>query len=252
MRASARLVVVVGLSVAAPALAQSFANGNFETGDLSGWTVVNTVNGVGAPGSVATIDIDGTGPLGSSYAAAFMVGQAQFSSGQQCGIEMTQSLGLMAGVQYTVTFDWSAQRIANVGNVGGLFTLIVDGAPIFTVDAGDISGTAPAYGHFSANYTPPASGTASVGIRITRPYLVPGDLTDYVDHVAISGGSAPCYANCDNSTVQPILNVLDFTCFLNRFAARDSYANCDGSTTQPVLNVLDFTCFLNQFAAGCT
>ena len=30
------------------------------------------------------------------------------------------------------------------------------------------------------------------------------------------------------------------------------YANCDNSTTAPVLNVLDFSCFLNRFAAGCT
>ncbi len=60
-----------------------------------------------------------------------------------------------------------------------------------------------------------------------------------------------CYANCDNSTQAPILNVADFTCFLNRFAAGDSYANCDQSTQPPVLNVADFTCFLNQFAAGC-
>ena len=29
------------------------------------------------------------------------------------------------------------------------------------------------------------------------------------------------------------------------------YANCDGSTSAPVLNVLDFTCFLQKFAAGC-
>ena len=64
--------------------------------------------------------------------------------------------------------------------------------------------------------------------------------------------AAPCYPNCDGSTVAPILNVLDFGCFLNRFAAGDSYANCDGSTTPPVLNVLDFTCFLNKFAAGCS
>jgi hypothetical protein len=29
------------------------------------------------------------------------------------------------------------------------------------------------------------------------------------------------------------------------------YANCDGSTTAPVLNVADFTCFLQKYAAGC-
>ncbi len=60
-----------------------------------------------------------------------------------------------------------------------------------------------------------------------------------------------CYANCDNSTTQPILNVLDFSCFLNKFAAGDPYANCDNSTTPPVLNVVDFSCFLNKFAVGC-
>ncbi len=60
-----------------------------------------------------------------------------------------------------------------------------------------------------------------------------------------------CYANCDHSTTVPALNVLDFICFLDEFAAGDPYANCDQSTTPPVLNVLDFTCFLNRFAAGC-
>jgi hypothetical protein len=61
----------------------------------------------------------------------------------------------------------------------------------------------------------------------------------------------PCYANCDQSTAHPCLNVQDFICFLNRFAAADTYANCDLSTTPPTLNVLDFGCFLNRFGAGC-
>jgi hypothetical protein len=73
-------------------------------------------------------------------------------------------------------------------------------------------------------------------------------------------GSSQCYANCDQSTVAPILNVEDFTCFINRFAEAQAlpheqqighYANCDGSTIAPVLNVEDFTCFINAFAAGC-
>jgi probable HAF family extracellular repeat protein len=62
---------------------------------------------------------------------------------------------------------------------------------------------------------------------------------------------AACYANCDASTAAPVLNVLDFNCFLNRFSSGDSYANCDGSTAAPVLNVLDFNCFLNRFTSGC-
>ncbi len=60
-----------------------------------------------------------------------------------------------------------------------------------------------------------------------------------------------CYPNCDGSTAAPALNVADFTCFLQRFAAGESYANCDQSTAAPVLNVADFTCFLQSFAGGC-
>jgi lysophospholipase L1-like esterase len=71
-----------------------------------------------------------------------------------------------------------------------------------------------------------------------------GPLSGYVQNFV-------CYANCDASTSPPILNVNDFACFLNRFAAGDTYANCDGSTIPPVLNVNDFACFLNAFAGGC-
>jgi hypothetical protein len=74
------------------------------------------------------------------------------------------------------------------------------------------------------------------------------------------GGAPPCYANCDESTVAPVLNVDDFTCFINQYALAQSlphaqqitaYANCDGSTIAPVLNVDDFTCFINRYALGC-
>ena len=60
-----------------------------------------------------------------------------------------------------------------------------------------------------------------------------------------------CYANCDGSTANPVLNANDFQCFLTAFAANDPYANCDGSAVPPVLNANDFQCFLNAFATGC-
>jgi hypothetical protein len=67
-----------------------------------------------------------------------------------------------------------------------------------------------------------------------------------------TGGGSVCYPNCDHSTTIPFLNVADFTCFLQKFAAADPYANCDHSTVAPALNVADFTCFLQKFAAGCS
>ena len=67
-----------------------------------------------------------------------------------------------------------------------------------------------------------------------------------------AAGGPTCYANCDNSTTVPFLNVNDFICFQTKFAAGDTYANCDNSTTAPVLNVNDFICFQTKFAAGCS
>src|SRR5690606_18778976 len=67
--------------------------------------------------------------------------------------------------------------------------------------------------------------------------------------IAVWDPPAPaCYANCDGSTSQPILNVNDFICFQAAFAAGEPYANCDGSTSPPVLNVNDFICFQAAFA----
>jgi endonuclease/exonuclease/phosphatase family metal-dependent hydrolase len=107
----------------------------------------------------------------------------------------------------------------------------------------------------SATATPP--GNANTQIAVTP---CPG-VFSYAVRCVVSnaGGSTPsnpaaysvCYANCDCSSSAPVLNVNDFTCFLQKFGIADPYANCDGSTTSPVLNVSDFTCFLQSFAQGC-
>jgi spore coat protein A, manganese oxidase len=76
-------------------------------------------------------------------------------------------------------------------------------------------------------------------------------ILEHEDHEMMRQFEATCYANCDTSTQAPVLNVGDFTCFLQQFAAGNPYANCDSSTQTPVLNVGDFTCFLQRFAAGC-
>jgi hypothetical protein len=83
------------------------------------------------------------------------------------------------------------------------------------------------------------------------------NIPDYtmLDDVMVQVTGTPpvaCYVNCDHSTVAPFLNIADFVCFQQKFAAGDSYANCDASTTPPVLNIADFVCFQQHFAAGCS
>jgi hypothetical protein len=106
-----------------------------------------------------------------------------------------------------------------------------------STDKGRLSTTVTAKGSAVLTYNWGPSGNTDIGIARLN---ADGTL-----------GNPPCYANCDGSTTAPVLNVGDFTCFLQKFAAADPYANCDQSTTPPVLNVGDFTCFLQKYAAGC-
>ena len=68
----------------------------------------------------------------------------------------------------------------------------------------------------------PARGTVNL---IFHEVEVPSGSPDVRYAFSISGlenpqqASSTCYANCDLSTVAPILNVNDFICFLNKFAA---------------------------------
>jgi len=121
-----------------------------------------------------------------------------------------------------------------------------------------LAAAAPAHAQLSIDwYTIDGGGGTAAGgtFQITGTIAQPDAGVVSGGAFQITGGfwtqEASCYPNCDASTTAPVLNVLDFACFLNRFAAGDPYANCDNSTTPPVLNVLDFACFLNRFAAGC-
>jgi hypothetical protein len=159
----------------------------------------------------------------------------------------------------------------NVGagplDVGDFTTLLLDINPNYSTNQtpGPPTGNPPTVAGYAivwTQYTLTLAGLPAGGIsgRFAFRYFVEdsgitgphGNVIGVDDLEYISAAGGGCYANCDSSTVQPCLNVQDFSCFLNRFASADTYANCDNSTIAPVLNVQDFSCFLNQFAAGCS
>jgi hypothetical protein len=126
-----------------------------------------------------------------------------------------------------------------------------DGAQLWQVTLGQIEGRVPTRCTGGVSFSPDGSVAYIPATSIC--YCGP---SGYEEHghlfaVQVNGGAPACYANCDASTTTPVLNVLDFNCFLNRFTAGDAYANCDQSTVAPVINVLDFNCFLNRFTSGC-
>jgi probable HAF family extracellular repeat protein len=219
--------------------------------DTSAYTVLSTLLQPGPFGTVLTIgaDVNDSGTITGEYAIpetsvrqgftwSALAGFTFFSSfGGQMGADVhpkgINNLGQVVGYaevgpgQTPVhAFVWNAQhgiRDLNTAAQGIPAGFILDRA-LKINEQGWIVGD----GHYGPNW-------GSSRAFVLRP-------------LAPSGG---CYANCDLSTVQPVLNVQDFTCFLQRFAAAESYANCDQSTSAPVLNVADFTCFLQLYAAGC-
>lgn len=120
-----------------------------------------------------------------------------------------------------VTYQWRREGtvLANGGRLSGVTTaqLTITGA------------TAADSGRYDVVITGPCGSIISQQARLT----------------------VGCYANCDGSTGNPVLNIYDFICYQERYSAGDPYANCDGSTTPPVLSVSDFMCFVNRYTAGC-
>jgi hypothetical protein len=170
--------------------------------------------------------------------------------GAPVSIDLGQIVQNTSG-QTTLTVNNSAD-VAK-WTAAGIATLqySLSGSPGVAVPGGTFSAAPGATGN---NHTITIN-TGNLGPFSGAVQILPtsADIPTFVVNITatIVSGGGTCYANCDGSTTVPVLNVTDFTCFLQKFAAGDSYANCDGSTTIPLLNINDFTCFLQAFAAGC-
>lgn len=73
------------------------------------------------------------------------------------------------------------------------------------------------------------------------------------DIFVASFASEPCFADCDRSTGEGVMDVFDFLCFQESFISGESYAcDCDTSTDLRVCDVFDFLCFQSAFVGGCS
>ncbi|MBL9030501.1 MAG: S8 family serine peptidase [Phycisphaerae bacterium] len=148
------------------------------------------------------------------------------------------------GTQYWGNVGLSADNISDAGGVANTVDTVENvlltnpQAGTWTIEVIGSSVTVDAYPTGAVGVTPTGAVDAGFSLVVTGA-------------TATAPGPS-CYANCDQSTTVPFLNVNDFICFQNRFAAGDTRANCDNSTIPPVLNVNDFSCFNNAFAAGCS
>jgi len=163
------------------------------------------------------------------------------SDAARCGLVFSPSGQLYAfsigGILATVDKNTGQATVVGGGPVAGSpvedATFTPSGRLFFTMFSGQIYEVNPATGQQTL------VGNSNAGSGL-------------LGLIAAPSSTPSCYANCDGSTVAPVLNVSDFICFQTKYAAGDTYANCDGSTVPPILNVSDFICFQTKYSAGCS
>lgn len=117
-----RIMSLVGLAClgsASPALSSELlVNGNFETGNLSGWTVINQAGGSGdwfAHANGANTPLSGQSSPSLGVGGLFIAVTDQTGPGSH---QLTQSFNAIAGGTYILSFDAYASDLSGVAPIG--------------------------------------------------------------------------------------------------------------------------------------
>lgn len=110
---------LLALALALPASAIPVVNGDFETGDFTGWTQIGNTGFSGA----SNTPFNHTGTFGAAFGPIGSLG----------GI--TQNLATVAGAQYAVSF-W----LQNLGGTPNAFQVSFDGTPLQVINDGGTIG----------------------------------------------------------------------------------------------------------------
>jgi hypothetical protein len=168
-----------------PLTGNSLTNGDFETGDLSGWTSFTTPYGTLGSGfpKVAPFDTNGDGT--ATYSAQFSVGQLSGNTGYQGG-GISQNVYLSKGGN-RITVDMIATSNDSVlGNgEGGSFEVLVDGVVVDSYDFGFVAGNTTKRHKLATTVGIDTDGNHEFSIRITRPANEAPHLTQLIDNVVV-------------------------------------------------------------------
>jgi hypothetical protein len=170
----------VALMVATAGQVQAaLINGDFQTGDLTGWTTFTTGNGtIGTP-TVVSFDTAGTG---ASLASRFSVGQV-INSGSQQGGGIFQSVVVSTPGIYDLYVDIAVARLNSSNNgSAGVFSLLLDGVTIDSHDFGIFPGGGTTLRSSLAQTVNLAARTYEFRVLVTRPFTVPDGLGQYLDN----------------------------------------------------------------------
>jgi hypothetical protein len=181
--------LMIALLLGAPAVCPAqLVNGDFATGDFTGWTIFTDPGGDTGATAVVPFDITGTGLAANS--AQFQVGATNLAgTGVGLGGGISQDVTLLAGY-YQIQADIAAYNPDTGLNYdAGNFELTVDGNLVATNFLGFINAKQTLRSNLDATVMLSA-GTHEIAIAMRRPWLSgdpPGTPDQYLDYITLSG-----------------------------------------------------------------
>jgi hypothetical protein len=172
----AALALSFAMLVPCYAEAGVITNGDFETGSLEGWSTFLTPNGVLLPG-IELFDVTGKG---ATYAAQLQVGEYNFTRVQEGG-GISQTFKSSHGI-FNISADIAAQEITSANGDGGMFSLMLDGVIVNSIDFGEIAQGEIKRGTLGYSGVL-AAGVHDLSILVTRPYKAAPK--QYIDNVEV-------------------------------------------------------------------
>ena len=176
--------------LAGPAFASNIlTNGNFATGNLTGWTPFVTANGTNGAGLPDVVSFDTTGN-GASFSAHFNVGKTDIAPGGEGGGLAQTFFAPIAGL-YTETASIATYDPGGDNADSGTFSILVDESDV----------ASEYLGNFMSYTQPPLRGTLdgtvfltegehTFEIMITRNFATdntsPGTPDEYVTNLTLS------------------------------------------------------------------
>ena len=190
-----RLLLVVYVLFSPPGEVGAFVldNGDFQRGNLTGWTVYTTQNGsLGGEGFPRCEDFDIVGDGHRSKSAVFKVGRRQYKAEgpSLAGGGILTNIRLDAGsvvISAEIASSYFSPHDDRRNLAGGMFELLLDGVVIATHDFGPILNHSTLNARLKGS-TQVNAGLHELRIRIRRPFKsLSHDIAphQYIDNIRI-------------------------------------------------------------------